>query len=1094
MFSPLNSSFVGVSVCAVIVALLLATTPIQTTAQATNDEILNQLCYQVSWNLGAQYPNREAIRPVTSFPAQHSLVQNTYCGTNFNAGDRIPTSGNFYTGGLSGSTCANVGSGELFYAYQYPNGASSNTGFEQTEADLLYFVVDADLKVSFILVHDIPGDPTGGYVALNIDSPDLGGKGVDVLLMDDDYGAKSTCQVNQGSDCRHWDTNTGSGDFYWAWAGCCTDGMMLGYITDLEWRFNIEYTTVTGIDQFKIGTYNNLTGELDFIVLDKDAVLSSGIEVKAVSCSSYCGVKSSCGECVADQACAWCPSLGCIPENFERQCPPEEHFQEGGCCDNCAAQTNCTACVNEPGCGWSYDKGECLSGSILGGSCAYAEWYQFNTDNVTQCLHPDGPVFFNETFFDDIETDQVVDWCRGHGVFDFDAKTCSCDYGYFGSGCEQECPGGALNPCNGEGTCDRVSGQCYCNCGFAGKACDVVGCPCTDDFCFVTEDEQAEKNCTFVCGRNFGQSGCTGSDTRELTVDELVSVRVSAVGGICSCDNRFWGPNCNETCPGIAVDGSGTLCGGKGSCKVSDGTCKCDNCYTPDATTGECVLKSCPSCQNGGQCYCDGDGDMKCSCKGQLSGELCEICACQNGGSCNSISGECSCPSGFYGVQCQFACTRDTLCHSHGTCNGPLERCDCDADYVGDSTHQCEFYCPAGTCFNGGDCRLDDGTCECPPPYFGDKCQNNTCQLDPCEQNAPCSINQRVKGYGYKCDCPPGYEGQNCEIDIDECLLGNDCFGADCVDEVNGFRCECKEGHFRLTDTTCIEVDECASRIHGCDENAKCKNLAVGYECVCNEGWSGSGFRCSDENECKLGSDTCVENAVCTNTKGSFECVCPETTHDGNGRSDGNGCQTHCRPNPCLFGGECSINADGSSFECECADGFEGTTCELNATVCSSLEPCTAEATCINGPVVEPGEFPQFTCQCPNGATDCTLLSEASSSEASSSIMIGGAVGGSLLFVMLILVVALALRRKHGDAKKLNRVSDSSIMGLQNHGSADTLLVEEHVAEEHTPEEYVIDEEGGNEVMDSDWLKSDETQPQEVGEQPTYDEIGEDSF
>eukprot|EP00055_Hartaetosiga_balthica_P014238 m.77130 g.77130 ORF g.77130 m.77130 type:complete len:1071 (-) comp8535_c1_seq3:3564-6776(-) len=1041
-------------VLVLLIGVLFAFTSQLGHAQTSNDNLLEQLCYQVSWNLGAQTPTRAAIRPVTVFPAQHALVQNTYCGTHFNAGDRIPRSGNFY----SGNTCANTGSAELFYSYQHPYAASSNTGFEQAETDLLYFVVDEDLKVSFIIVHDIPGDTTGGFVSLKIDSPDLGGKGVDVLLMDDDYGAKTTCiPAVKSADCRHWDPATGSGDFYWTWDKCCTDGMILGYINDLEWRFNIEYTNVEYIDAFKIGTYNNKTGELEFIVLDKNSVLNSGIEVQAVSCSSYCGVKTSCGECAADQACGWCPSLGCIPEAFQRQCPLDETFQQGGCCDICAAQQNCTACVNEPGCGWSYDKGECVSGSFLGGSCEYTVWWQYNTENTTQCIHPEGAVFFNETFHHDIETDQVVSWCRDHGVFDYEAATCSCDYGYYGAGCEFECPGGALNPCNGEGTCDRQTGQCYCNCGFAGKACDVEGCPCTEKYCFL---DNGINNCSYICGINFGQNGCTGSDTRGLTANEVLSVRVAEVGGVCSCDTRYWGPYCNETCPGINVDGSGSLCAGKGTCKVSDGSCQCVKCFEPDPTSGLCVDKACPNCLNGGQCYCDGVGNKKCSCKGQLSGELCEICACKNGGTCNSISGECSCPVGFYGVQCQFACTRDTLCHSHGTCNGILEKCECDADYVGDSTHQCEFYCPEGTCLNGGTCKLDDGTCDCPLPYFGDSCQNNTCQLDPCEQNAPCSINRRVKEYGFECDCPPGYEGQICEVDIDECLLGNDCFGADCVDEVNGYHCDCKQGHFRLTDTTCIEVDECSSKIDGCDKNAFCRNTQSGYECVCNDGWKGNGFKCTDRNECTDESTMCVDISTCMNKKGTYECVCPDT-HDGNGRSDGSGCQTFCKPNPCLHGGECSITSDGSGYECACADGYEGDSCNLNATVCSALMPCSDGATCVNGPVVGPGEFPLFTCVCAAGITECSVLSASASTASASSTTIGIGAGAALLAILVVLVLLYARRRSY----KRHSVGDVS-------------------KEVHTfaSEEYVIDEEGGMEVMDSEWLSGSKPEDDRVVE------------
>jgi hypothetical protein len=39
-------------------------------------------------------------------------------------------------------------------------GSSSNTGFEELDKALFYFVQRADSNVSFVLVHDKPGDGT----------------------------------------------------------------------------------------------------------------------------------------------------------------------------------------------------------------------------------------------------------------------------------------------------------------------------------------------------------------------------------------------------------------------------------------------------------------------------------------------------------------------------------------------------------------------------------------------------------------------------------------------------------------------------------------------------------------------------------------------------------------------------------------------------------------------------------------------------------------------------------------------------------------------------------------------------------------------
>ncbi|WAR26298.1 TENX-like protein [Mya arenaria] len=41
--------------------------------------------------------------------------------------------------------------------------------------------------------------------------------------------------------------------------------------------------------------------------------------------------------------------------------------------------------------------------------------------------------------------------------------TCSCNHGYWGPACENECPGGGDDPCFGKGTCDKGTGVCTCN-------------------------------------------------------------------------------------------------------------------------------------------------------------------------------------------------------------------------------------------------------------------------------------------------------------------------------------------------------------------------------------------------------------------------------------------------------------------------------------------------------------------------------------------------------------------------------------------------------------------------------------------------------
>ena len=59
----------------------------------------------------------------------------------------------------------------------------------------------------------------------------------------------------------------------------------------------------------------------------------------------------------------------------------------------------------------------------------------------------------------------------------------------------------------------------------------------------------------------------------------------------------------------------------------------------------------------------------------------------------------------------------------------------------------------------------------------------------------------------------------------------------------------------------CTDDDECTLNIHHCDPMATCKNTNGSYDCVCNEGFTGDGYDCTDINECLTNNGGCSANA-----------------------------------------------------------------------------------------------------------------------------------------------------------------------------------------------------------------------------------------
>ena len=45
----------------------------------------------------------------------------------------------------------------------------------------------------------------------------------------------------------------------------------------------------------------------------------------------------------------------------------------------------------------------------------------------------------------------------------------------------------------------------------------------------------------------------------------------------------------------------------------------------------------------------------------------------------------------------------------------------------------------------------------------------------------------------------------------------------------------------------CVDINECQSGSHTCDENAECNNTIGNYSCSCQLGYTGDGETCMSE-------------------------------------------------------------------------------------------------------------------------------------------------------------------------------------------------------------------------------------------------------
>eukprot|EP00105_Crassostrea_gigas_P016588 XP_011434026.1 PREDICTED: fibrillin-2-like isoform X1 [Crassostrea gigas] len=503
-----------------------------------------------------------------------------------------------------------------------------------------------------------------------------------------------------------------------------------------------------------------------------------------------------------------------------------------------------------------------------------------------------------------------------------DQTTCTaCVPPNYGDNCESLCQCGS-----GVDRCDSVSG-CVCLSGWAGSRCDQDVDECTDNPAICGSD----KICHNLQGsyRCDCRPGYTKNGTNCIDIDE--------------CSNAAT-HNCTES---------------SSTCLNNDGgyTCQCKAGYVQQTSYVCQDFDECAAGSDGCSQTCTNvDGGFNCGCEFGFS-------LGDDRKSCQKVADICSL---FPALNCSYGCKQDPN-------NATIGYCFCEAGYIlnaqdkqscidvneclNSTTNKCSFpnncvNTPGSyncTCPIGYSLENDGRTCtECDGFYYGEGCKT------PCNCGAGASGCDKVLG----CQCKTGWAGAKCDADIDECVSGTPCTGANqvCQNIPGSYRCICETGYNETSPGNCTDIDECVT--NPCSQ--VCSNTPGSYSCSCHAGFRLVGTsQCEDYDECSAPVSPCDQ--ICTNAIGSYKCSCNQGFLLNTTTRTTCYTKTVCTNTTFNCSQQCGVRADGSEY-CFCNTGYklnaDGYTCD-DIDECSP-NPCSENCT-QNGPGLG------YTCSCVAG-------------------------------------------------------------------------------------------------------------------------------
>lgn len=259
--------------------------------------------------------------------------------------------------------------------------------------------------------------------------------------------------------------------------------------------------------------------------------------------------------------------------------------------------------------------------------------------------------------------------------------------------------------------------------------------------------------------------------------------------------------------------------------------------------------------------------------------------------------------------------------------------------------------------------RIIGGKCEkvlCGVGFFYNQTAKRCQDYNECLHDVPCGRRQKCTNTigSYRCTvkCDAGYTSnfaRDACLDVDECAERvHTCpVGKECINLVGSYRCQCLAGFAEQPNGTCTDIDECEHGYSICDASLakRCINTVGSYKCDCKDGFrskvdSAGRERCLDVDECqdpKLNG--CSHK--CFNTHGSYRCECPAGYRlDSDHRTcvDIDECRTfsnRTEDRPCYYRCE---NTPGS-FRCVCPSGYESF---YEGHLCKDIDECEKDSLC----------------------------------------------------------------------------------------------------------------------------------------------------